>query len=479
MKEPAEAPSEEKLRSVISAADTVFSECRDSLEDGLGDKEQIVAFQPKLARAIYGLEVWLLRLKRAERALVKAKGDYAPAEIAPRFRIIHRQVSALERAIDVGLLLGDAFAWMFYRRTPQLLRNHYTHERVRHLPVGTGGLGEIAFIENNPVVGHHLVLYHGITTFLRIGDISLLNLGTGKIDGLAELKTRQVGDDRVEIAVNYSGFKLKAPTSFTVTPQPQMPTRHPKFAAILERQMKTIRRAIEPASKPQIGGGTTLRFAPECLADLYDRATEEKPASMQVSAGLVVAGFKMGGSTLAERMFDSKRPDSAMMDSALKEVRKLVVPGAKDNSVEIGTLIFLGGDRYHLTYGMKPLRWWPLRRDVRHAIADGRFLVITFFNPASLLARFRARGHTVVSARKGRGFMLHVADPEKPLTFGPLDHFFDLISQRMMKEDSVFDSICRVIERVQSKYPGENAKIGLELFFESLEPGEPDPEPSE
>jgi hypothetical protein len=193
---------------------------------------------------------------------------------------------------------------------------------------------------------------------------------------------------------------------------------------------------------------------------------------MQVSAGLVVAGVRVRGASLADRLFDTEKFDPSKMDQALLEVRKIAVPEAKDNTIEIGTLAFPGGGRYHLTYGMKPLRWWPLRQDVRHAIADGSFLVITFFNPASLLARFRERGYEVSSVGKGRGFILHINSAGRPLAFGALDHFFDLIPQRMMQEDSVFQSICRIIDRFETQYPGENAKVGLELLFESLEPGE-------
>ena len=59
-------------------------------------------------------------------------------------------------------------------------------------------MGEIQFIRHVPVVAGHLVLYHGITTFLRVGDVSLISLdGTRRVAAIGELKTRPDHEDEM------------------------------------------------------------------------------------------------------------------------------------------------------------------------------------------------------------------------------------------------------------------------------------------
>ncbi len=468
-------PNESALRAAINSAEKNFGECRDILESESFERGAILGFQPKLARAIYALEVQILAVKRARRALVEKKREYSKADLALKFQELKGFVGALERVIDVGLLLGDSFAWMFYRQSPRLLRRHYQHQRLRHLPVSLGGRGEISFIETHAVIGHHLVLYHGVTTFLRIGDISLVNLQTGKIDGIGELKTTQVEEDRCEINLNYIGGKIELPASFSLSAVSKAPPLPPKLAAKLASQLREIKRAVVPEQKssPRIDmRNQTLVFAPERLAELYDQADDKKSSALRLSPGLVVIGIKTAGHTLAERVLDSDPNFKSALDRIPDDVRGLVVPGAPDNSLKIGTLVFPGGGRYYLTYGMKPLRWWPLRQDVREAIASGRFLVLTVFNPASLLARFREHGFVTKAARPGVGFSIHLEKGARPLVFGPLDHFLELIPQRMIQEESVFNMICLAVARLDAQHPEPEAKIHLELNFESLEEGE-------
>ena len=64
-----------------------------------------------------------------------------------------------------------------------------------YAPPGIGGLGELNFIEDARLVKGHLGLYHGMTTFLRLGDISFINMEGLSLSAVAELKTTKIAED--------------------------------------------------------------------------------------------------------------------------------------------------------------------------------------------------------------------------------------------------------------------------------------------
>lgn len=100
----------------------------------------------------------------------------------------------LKMIINQCKSIGDGYAWIFYRNNIEELREHLKHEDNGLFPVRNGGIGEIEFISKNKVFEGCLVLYHSITHILRIGDFSLITMD-GKLAGLGEIKTRQIGQE--------------------------------------------------------------------------------------------------------------------------------------------------------------------------------------------------------------------------------------------------------------------------------------------
>ena len=95
--------------------------------------------------------------------------------------------------IAIGRSLGDSFAWFFYHSERKHLEEHLKHERQLHMPPGIGGIGELEFLDKTRVIDNHLVIYHGTTTFLRIGDVSFLDMKTLRLTAIGELKTKEIG----------------------------------------------------------------------------------------------------------------------------------------------------------------------------------------------------------------------------------------------------------------------------------------------
>ena len=201
------------IASLMDEAEGSFRECwravsrlrskeiREGSNDGNLSKA-LLDFQPTLARTLYDLSEMYRKLHQEKVNVVARKVDLTPEWFGHRLALIARYQHAIKAAISLGKRLGDAFALIFYVSAQDHLLEHGDHPRQFLAPPEIGGLGELAFIERVKVVGGHLVLYHGITTFLRVGDVSYINVKERKVAAIGELKTTKVAEGQLNIRLD-------------------------------------------------------------------------------------------------------------------------------------------------------------------------------------------------------------------------------------------------------------------------------------
>ena len=142
-------------------------------------------------------------------AIITKKRRINPGWFRLRMRTLAEYQEVIKTVIALGRALGDSFAWIFYRKERKLLSEHRKQERLDHTPPGIGGKGELEFIRRVKHIDGKFVLYHGITTYLRISDFSLINLRTSAVTAIGELKTMQSGPKELHIS-----FTLISPKPF-------------------------------------------------------------------------------------------------------------------------------------------------------------------------------------------------------------------------------------------------------------------------
>mgnify|MGYP007025200309 CR=1 FL=1 len=86
------------------------------------------------------------------------------------------------------------YAWLFYRKNIEAIREHLKHEDNGLFPTRNGGIGEIEFIRKNKIFEGCFVIYHSITSILRNGDFSLIT-ADGDLVGIGEIKTKQTENE--------------------------------------------------------------------------------------------------------------------------------------------------------------------------------------------------------------------------------------------------------------------------------------------
>ena len=206
--------SENSIRATIDTAGSSFRDCWGTLCDmKSGNTQGLFAkrfreFQPTLADAIFRLDEDYRAVTREKRSLVNKKEVLSEPWFGRRMRKLESYRTALKEAGTVGRSIGDAFAWFFYRNDQATLARHLQHEPVSFTPSGIGGKGEVESLKRLWSTGR-LPLYHGVTSCLRHGDFSLMDLNSGKAVAIAEAKARRKNKQTIEVRLHLVGKKTE------------------------------------------------------------------------------------------------------------------------------------------------------------------------------------------------------------------------------------------------------------------------------
>ncbi len=211
---------------------------------------ELLKFQPTLRHALLKQEDMRDVIHKEKRRLITKKENLNSSWFRKRMRSLDNYLEILDNSISIGKCLGDSFAWLFYQRDRHLLRKHCEAPRVFHTPTRIGGLGELQFINNIQRLQGQIVICHSTTTFLRLGDLSLIDPQSCTVSAIGELKTRQAGDQQLVAQAIFLSPKAKASVfdtshqSATVPPDENLPPQ------IRDRLLKQLGRMAAMFSPP-------------------------------------------------------------------------------------------------------------------------------------------------------------------------------------------------------------------------------------
>jgi hypothetical protein len=197
--------SRKALRAAIDVAEHEFRWCFEvvtALSKGAKSEtigRSILDFQPRLFDTIADLEKLYRAIKREEKRLIARKGLLNFAWFKRRMATLASYSKALRPVLVIGRAIGDGFAWLFYERDRELIAEHLKHQSQPLLPSDLGGLGERLTVEGVQGLGGYLLIYHGTTTFLRMGDISFIDPKSARVACVGELKTRRINNEQISV----------------------------------------------------------------------------------------------------------------------------------------------------------------------------------------------------------------------------------------------------------------------------------------
>ncbi len=435
----------------------------------------VITFQPTLGNTLYFLEMLYKEVCEEERDLISRKSGLNQKWFGYRLHILSGYRKLITKAMDVGKVMGDSFAWIFYRNEHELLRNHANHEANPHLPTGIGGRGEIHFIRGCPMFGDYFVLAHSITTFLRIGDVSLFDLSEGIVAGIGELKTRAVGDSELVVTINLVGPKLnKSRLPKTASDQTTQHSYQPLPPQMLERLKRQIV-GIQDALKPLVfnSGVAPVQMGADYLhskvADLYRQTVRVAIGSIKADRGLLLVGIRLKGNTLYSRL-TSKLSKKRVVDRLYNTqfIRRITDRSLKDYRPRFDWLPYPTNGRYSLLLGMRPLFWWPMEAEVIEALLFREFAVMTLYNPVFLIDDLRRGGIEIEAGINGELQIIKRMGDTELRAYG-VPYVLKLIQTHLLSDSSAVALIYKFFEAIEKSDLQQPVAVTLDLRFEYAE----------
>ncbi len=459
----------QQLRELLDRTEAAYRDCWETLlrmkmkdtSTTLDYRQKLLDFQSTLAGALLQLDEFHRRIRSDERALVTRKNALSPSWFRRRMRTLAHYRDALKGAIEIGHGLGDSFAWLFYVRDRQSLKAHLKVSGQTHLPPGIGGRGELEFLRQVKGIGNQLAIYHGTTSFLRIGDVSLFDLTDGSLVGIGELKTAEVEPGRLEITLHMvTSRQPEVPN--TAQPVPRARRQLPQAnEQRLRRQMTAMAKTLRDHKQEPRDSRRTIHSGAHLaeLDALYQRIRPRRVAYQQAGNGLVLAGMRTGKVGFATRLLERSHANFGSRFAAVpKEALKTMLADSADNALLLGHLDL------RLQGGATPIFWWPVRTDLLRDLIFGDVIIVTIYNPAHFFGHLRALGFGVEGDPKSGYRVSKVVDGHE-VRLHAVEYFLDAIQRNLLTEHAALAAIRRLLEPIESGKALPNSRIEMEMLM--------------
>jgi hypothetical protein len=470
MVDPMPATTEEALREILDSTERTYADCWQVLASLIGqggcqrEQVQFFHFQPTLAAELFRLDGVYRRIEKESSELVTKKEQVPRDWFLTEIRRLGRYQQAIADAIDLGKALGNAFAWPFYREHGDQLKRHWEHVPITEPPTGVGAAGEVEFIGNSQVLNGNLVLYHGITTFLRIGDVSFIDLNTLRLNGLGEIKSRACENGDLEITVHCVGPKDRpffTPTRAPISSRP--PDAMPdKIAQRFRRQLESMANSFQPVLSKDNLKIEKETYVP-MLLQLEDELKASSVAYRQCGEGLLLVAFRVDADTsLFSRLLKSTSNMQEHARDLGAHVLRLIDRsqiGSPDNANGF-TISSLGTGTLP---GTIPLFWWPISASLARKLYFQDIAIATIYNPAHMIRKLRNHGFEMQFLDGGRRHRFKKRYSEGCLAVERFDYFMSLIQHNLIREELVIEALSYCGALVETGKVGPNTRIDFDI----------------
>ena len=189
----------------------VFKKCCDNIEknldkafsiyedllDGNFSWEMFIDYQNVLIDALYSEKKEELLLKDIRKQIRKGVDKLNDEKAINSFI---DQLNFYEKTI---LIYGDFLCWTLYKNDFDLVDEHIKKSKVGINSVGSGIIAEIEFIKKiNVPENPQFYIYNSISSFLRIGDVSIFDKAKIRVIGLGEIKSSIPKDGQMTISMD-------------------------------------------------------------------------------------------------------------------------------------------------------------------------------------------------------------------------------------------------------------------------------------
>ena len=425
-------------------------------------------FQPRLAEALFRLSKSYHEIEREKSTLVGRKLRLTSAWFNARMRFLSKQQEILLHASQVGRVIGDGFAWYFYRDDRQFLAEHLAEQPQWLMPPGVGGAAEISFIRSTVGIGGQVVLYHGITSMLRLGDITLVDPKTMRAVSLAELKAGVPHDGKINISV-YSPLPIgthrsadnQTPPKKAVADEPNL---SPRALDRLRRQMKRIasshaKREETPDEKKSLD---LLENRAEHLGQLVESVRPLCTSWRRFGKGTAYIVLCHRRAALYRRLASKGIGGLKQQLASVTDVaQQIMVPNRSDNALILVSWMFGKGGPTSLQVGMTHPIWWPMSARALERVIFQEAVVLALYNPAHLVSALEDAGYTVAGGPPDQfNVSKRIGDTRVELEGMPF--YIRMVHTYLFDEQDVVN----ILEATNTAYVGREGRGKVAMWIE-------------
>lgn len=430
--------------------------------------DELLEFQPILCDALFVLERAYRAILNKEKRLIEGKAKLTPAWFQGRMKCLAIYRDVIKEAISIGKSLGDAYAWFFYQHEPGYLLEHSRHARHLHLPGGIGGIGEYEFAKSVRSIAGKLLIYHGTTTILRLGDVSLIDLKTLRVSALGELKTEEVAPGKLRIRLVLIGPKSEEVSLADPSPAPKRSAikRLPiAVASKLKRQVDQMTSAVatEVGRKYDSTISTLAITYMSKLDELMKSAKRGRFCYAQAGDGLLLAVYSMYPSMMYTRIAGRGDMTYAYKLKDLPIHAKRILSHDRDrNRLHLSALHFSESGPSTML-GSIPLFWWPLELENLRKIIFQEALVVSILNTVHLIEKLEDAGFRVSFNQAEREYQVQKALGGRTARLEHFSYFLHLVQQNLFTEEKIIEILMAAISELEARMHGRDGPVNVRM----------------
>ena len=449
--------SRRKVAASIDRAGALFELCWKTLRSGKAEEKNgadLIAIQKRLIDAQWILQTQYMAVAKEKQRLIARKATYQPTWFGRRMAQLDRYSKAITSAMGIGKVIGDGYAWIFYRDDVPLIEQHLNRQRQTHLPPGVGGIGERAFVEKLQGLNKHFVLYHGITSFLRMGDVSFISPETGRVASIGELKTKKIGEDRYEVTLGClfgAGFNVPTGLSgtFAKTGSQRPKPLAQKIRNRLKRQMGEMALAFEASKERELQ--TPINVNGRIFFDELNGAIGESRkagfAYQKACKSHLIGAIRLSERRISGRLLNVSTEDLyERIDPVKEHIPTITDKALRYNCIIVSAVGYSTDGLPIVLRGTIPLFWWPIERQNLFDVVFGKVVVVSIYNPAHFWEMLRQKGFSVELDARFRFVTATRKQGKRVTRLENMDHFKRLSGQFLLSDESIISVMEKALE---------------------------------
>lgn len=423
----------------------------------------LVNFQFVMAQQLYELEHLYRIIKKEFKEVNKNRNRLSKTYFKRRISILSKYLEAIDSSILIGKSLGNAFTWFFYQFDQNLLVKHMNEERNFHPSYGSGAIAEIEFLKRALISkGRYLLLYHGICDMLRIGDFSVIDLKTFRVNEVVELKSQKIDATHYNLSL-YCYGKSKSfigPENIKIASHVCEFMEGKVYKERLQRQIKRIKNLMKDQKlkkdhRPVI---SSQSYLPE-LINKVEKCKIGETKHVKLGDGLIVNYSK-----ICKDFLPLKQVEGLKILEPNRNVMYQMINSTMTQYKELNYTLF-GPILYHnntIIYhpGTMPLIWYQVDTTLLRDLYFGRICLTTIYNPAvfvlelsSIKYKYKIEDRELIIFRPTNGQNLILKD---------YMYFVDLVSIYFIKESTVSSLLNESVKYIE-KNRITNAKVEIQI----------------